>query len=281
VESPGGQVREGTATRAEIARDPALGQLYSMVYMLHIDLVEALKSRGIPSGKRLISSASTRQQWNGLHLKPIVIADQADRLRGESGPDHKTSLFNWACRDSTVFWVVAHAQCAAVSQDDALTVLHHYAGGDVPHILTHFADSDDCFRAAIEALVRFDNFDTNNPAQKSTAASFLCYFQNSPVFKAALAKHGAKLIPALSSGRDGKGGEAILTTIANNPNDIGQVCGNWTVRRSPATVWTWIPGGNIVYVGGRDCKGQISGTGRWIWAGVDVFVLVPLTEGIN
>ena len=100
-----------------------------------------------------------------------------------------------------MFWLFIHVQQTTPGDrnaaiKNAVTILNQYAGQSIPKILTHYAADDNCFRAAIDALLHFDNYDATNENERSSAAIFLSHYQDDNIFKAQLVKHGARLIPA-------------------------------------------------------------------------------------
>jgi len=139
-----------------------------------------------------------------MPIEPAAVAAQVASLRHEKAPDGR-SLFLWATHDSAVFWLIAHAQEVGIAVADALTVLNPYAGGAIPMVLTMYADTDECFRAAMDSLLRFDNFDNADRNKRSTAARFLAHYHADPAFKAELAEHGARLVVAVSTGQSWAG----------------------------------------------------------------------------
>jgi hypothetical protein len=263
----------------EIARDETLGTLYAQVYMLHSDRVEALKAVGIPEREALdfvgLNAASLRE-LEAL-APPDAVAEQVKRLRNEFGPDGKRSLFAWACWDPAVFWLAVHAQRTAEAQRSAglaaaLTILRRYAGEAVPMILSQYAEDDAGFRGAMSALVRFDNFGPGDQESHCVAAKTLSHFQHDDVFKAALARHGARLVPAVTVSED------ALAQIAANPNNIDKFVTPDGQPIAGKPWWTWVPGGSIVYVARELGTGRTTEAGDWVWAGVDVLVFLPISR---
>ena len=181
------------------------GTIYATIYMLNLRWIEALERLGVPERKAMDfvgTNAGTLREYGS---DADAIAERIKRLRSQTGPDGKTSLFEWACRDSAIFWDIEHARHVSsenveTAWKDAALVMGRYADTDLPMILTKYGTDNRCFTAALKALVRFDNFDSKNPNIKSTAARFLSHFQNNDIFKHQLGQYGARLIPAISVG---------------------------------------------------------------------------------
>jgi hypothetical protein len=206
----------------------------------------------------------------------VNAARYAKQLVGLPAPPDKDggaqTLFDWALRDPAIFWLVAHSHRSA-KDVDALKILEEFAGTDLPMILTKYAKpSDDCFRAACEALFRFDNALIRDPAQQHPAADVLAHFQDSDQFKEQLAKHGARLVPAVSTGLDPV---PILEAIEKNEKDIDKYVTNDGTPITGKPWWTWVPGGSVVYVVRELGEGRTVDTEDMIWAATDVLILLP------
>jgi hypothetical protein len=81
------------------------------------------------------------------------------------------------------------------------------------------------------------------------------------------------LIPALSAG-----GPDALAQIRANSHDITKwIDGEGRPRKTP--LWTYIPGGNIVYAIGEKVHGRTVTWGELGWAAVDTVMLVPVVGG--
>ena len=64
-----------------------------------------------------------------------------------------------------------------------------------------------------------------------------------------------------------------MANISRNPNDIDKYV---TKDGKPVTgkpLWTWIPGGNLVYLANELGHGRTTETGDWFWAGVDIVTI--------
>ena len=143
----------------------------------------------------------------------------------------------------------------------------------MPVVLLKYGKSPKLLAAAIDSLVRFDNEHDANPAKREAAARFLNRYQDDTAFRDALVEHGAVLIPALSAG-----GPDALAQIRANPHDITKwVDATGRPRKTP--LWTYIPGGNIVYAIGEKVHGRTVTWGELGWAAVDTVMLVPVVGG--
>jgi len=148
-------------------------------------------------------------------------------------------------------------------------VLRRYAGTSVPAlVLIKYGADAKCLAAAIRALYRFDIVtDNRGKKHEHVAAHFLIHYQEHPEFKAALARHGEILIPALSAG-----GKDALSDIVRNPNDIYKdVNPDGTPKGTPW--WTWIPGGSLVYAINEVAEGRTLRFSEVALAIVDLLVL--------
>lgn len=294
---------------ARILRDGNLGQTYGLVYVLNHARVEQLKQLGIPEQTAIEFvgvNARTIEHYGGSNWAEIVKSYLAPNV----GPDGKTTLLTWACADPSVYRLLMVDASPAPSpvikppRDlivlpyimapgiripgqgananlSALSVLRQYAGTYLPVILIgKYGQSETLLATAIDAICRFDTAtDATGKKRERVAASFLSHFQDNPEFKRALGYHGAILIPALSVG-----GEDYLADIVKNPNNIlKHVTPDGQPREKPW--WTWVPGGNIVYLGMELWGGLTPTAGEIGWAILDLAVFygpgarVPLLAG--
>jgi hypothetical protein len=252
---------------SEILQDPKLGRTFGLVYMLQFEFIKPLVQAGISETEAinfvginapvLRGFANDNPDWT-----PLVL-----RLRQLRGP-HEQPLLRAACEDPAVFWLVTHA--AADQREAAFSVLQKYAGTDLPAVLLKYGGDSKLLAAVIDSLIRFDNDGDFDPAKRQAAAMFLNRYQDDDAFKEALARHGSVLIPALSCG-----GRDALAQIRKNPSDISKwVDANGRPRKTP--LWTYIPGGNIVFAVREKVNGRTVTWGELGWAAVDAVLLVPV-----
>jgi hypothetical protein len=262
-----GQFERAEPRVSEILDDPKLGRTFGLVYMLQFDLIKPLEQAGISEIEAI--------NFVGINA-PVLhefVKDHPDwialvlRLQKASGPKSQ-SLLRAASQDPAIFWLVAHA--ADGQRDAAFAILERYAGTDLPAVLLKYGGDPKPLSAAIDALARFDNDTDADPAKRQTAAKFLNRYQDDDAFKEALAVDGSVLIPALSCG-----GRDALAQIRKNPADISKwVDANGRPRKTP--LWTYIPGGNIVFAVREKVNGRTVTWGEMGWAAVDVVLLVPV-----
>ena len=252
----------------KILTDPKLGRTYGLIYMLHFEAIIQLVGAGL-SEKEAIDFAGV----NGAAIRSVVAtwpqwSNWVARLQHEAGPTNR-SVFEAACADPAVFWLVCHDGSA--DHEESLIILRRYAGTELPAILLKYREQQKLLDPAMESLVRFDNENDSNKDRRGAAAHFLSKYQDDEAFKVALIKHGAVLIPALSAG-----GPDDLAKICANPNEINKwVNEDGSLRTMP--LWTYIPGGNIVYaVREKFVEGRTLTWGELGWAAVDIAFLAPL-----
>ena len=250
---------------AEILEDSKLGRTYGLVYMLQFELVQELEQSGVPEKDAIefvgVNAANIRAVQKGNWTVCV------DRLEKTNAPNGK-SLFRAACADPAVFWLVSHDHSDGNSH--SLQILQRYAGTELPAILLKYGQDQKLLDAAIEALLKFDNDLDPSPTKRQVAAKFLSRYQDDEAFKDSLVKHGAILIPALSAG-----GPDALAKIRINPNDIYKLVDK-DGQRKGTPLWTFIPGGNIVYAVNEKLNGRTLTWGELGWATVDAVLVVPL-----
>jgi len=254
----------------ELLADPKLGRTYAIVYMLQFDAVHALQQAGVSETEAIEFAGINSAAIGEVAKVHPDWAAWAAKLKQEAGPDNRP-LIRAACADPAVFWLVCHDD--SPGKASSLAILRRYAGTDLPAILLKYGKTPALLGAAIESLTRFDNELDSNPARRQSAARFLNRYQDDDAFKDALAQHGAVLIPALSAG-----GPDALAQIRSNPNDISKwVNKQGQPRKTP--LWTYIPGGNIVYAINEKLNGRTLTWGELGWAAVDTVLLVPVVGG--
>lgn len=260
----------------EIARDGQLGLPYAAVYMLNIDFVQAFAKANIPEKDAIDFIGANNSILRETSRGTAEQVEDVSRLQKETGPNG-TSLFEYACQDPAIYWLLLHARATAdlaansnAAAEHALTVLKRYSGTDLPRVLMSYAENPDCFRAALDALIRFDNFEAEQQEMRNWAARLLAANHNNAAFKEQLVKHGARLVPAASVTPD------ALAMISRNSNDIDKFV---TLDGRPMVgkpLWTWIPGGSIAFLANELAHGRSTEVEDWIWAGTDALVFVPV-----
>lgn len=103
--------------------------------------------------------------------------------------------------------------------------------------------------------------------KRGAAVAFLVKFQNDNQFKAALEMTGARLIPALSTGK------IKLADVLKNPKWIDKyVTQDGKPRGEPW--WVYVPGGSIVLLVRENISGRPVTWTELGWAGVDAVTIV-------
>jgi hypothetical protein len=262
-----GQFERAQPRVTEILEDPKLGRTFGLVYMLQLELIKPLEQAGIPEIEAINFvgiNAPVLREFAKDHPDWIALVLRMRQLSGSKSQ----SLLRAASEDPALFWLVAHA--AADQRDAAFSILQNYAGTDLPAVLLKYGGDSKLLAAAIDALARFDNDSDPDPAKRQTAAKFLNRYQDDEAFKEALARHGGVLVPALSCG-----GRDALAQIRKNPSDISKwVDATGRPRKTP--LWTYIPGGNIVFAVREKVNGRTVTWGELGWAAVDAVILVPV-----
>lgn len=179
------------------------------------------------------------------------------------------TLFDWACADPSLYWVIT--QDPSPDRASAFSLMARYAGSELPGILRmHFSSEPRLLYATLDALHRFDNEKDSKPEKRNMASRFLNRYQNDPLFKRMLVRHGAVLIPALAVG-----GEQELIRIEQNPNNIYKHIDEQGRPRS--TWWQYIPGGSIAAVIRDLASGRSVSAGEWGWAAFDAVTIAAIT----
>lgn len=256
-----GQFAAAQPRIGQMLRDPQLGAAYASVYMLHRDAVHSLQGLGIDEPNAI--------EFVGINASVLCAHGAKDPawpgwvkiLRETKDQKGKSTLFDWACTDSTIFSILMRD--TSPQKALSLAVLKKYAGSELPAILTLQYSADGVFSAALDSLVRLEK------DENQQAAKFLMEHQGSEDFKQLLAKHGFRLIAALSTGK---------TDLEHVKSDAGWVdkCVDEDGKSRGTPLWTYLPGGNIALVIREVATGRPLTSEEIAWAVVDgaAFILV-------
>ena len=241
--------------------------------MLQLDYVRELVSSGIDEIRAIKFMAANAATVRQTAPRDRAWASRVKQLDERKGPGDQ-SLFQLACADPAVFWLVAHDNSSDHSKSER--ILAQYGGTELPAILLKYWTESEpkLLQAATDAIVRFDVESDPEQAKRQAAAQFLNRYQDDSVFKGLLLTHGPVLIPALSAG-----GPDALAQISKNPADIHKwVDDEGKPRGTP--LWTYAPGGNIVYAIREKINGRTLTWGELGWATVDLVTVASLAGPI-